>query len=67
MRREWDRDDLTACWTLVDGDRPLVGNKSIAWKGVLLWEATFPAISVVSPCCTRRREPTRARTGSGCR
>ncbi len=27
VRREWDPEDLIACWTLVDGDRGLVGNK----------------------------------------
>ncbi|MDQ3429488.1 MAG: DUF4158 domain-containing protein [Actinomycetota bacterium] len=27
MRREWQPEDLIACWTLLDGDRPLVGNK----------------------------------------
>ena len=27
MRREWEPEDLIACWTLVDGDRALVGNK----------------------------------------
>lgn len=28
MRREWEPEDLIACWTLVDGDVGLVGNKS---------------------------------------
>jgi hypothetical protein len=27
VRREWESEDLIACWTLLDGDRPLVGNK----------------------------------------
>ena len=27
MRREWEPKDLIACWTLMDGDRTLVGNK----------------------------------------
>jgi hypothetical protein len=27
LRREWDTEDLIACWTLLDGDRMLVGNK----------------------------------------
>ena len=27
MRREWEPEDLIACWTLLDGDRPLVANK----------------------------------------
>lgn len=27
MRREWEPEDLIACWTLMDGDRTLVGNK----------------------------------------
>jgi hypothetical protein len=27
VRREWDPEDLIACWTLVDADQPLVGNK----------------------------------------
>lgn len=27
MRREWEPEDLIASWTLLDGDRPLVGNK----------------------------------------
>ncbi len=26
MRREWEPEDLIACWTLVDGDAGLVGN-----------------------------------------
>ena len=28
MRREWGPEDLIACWTLVEGDAALVGNKS---------------------------------------
>jgi TnpA family transposase len=28
MRREWEPEDLVACWTLVDDDWRLVGNKS---------------------------------------
>ncbi|MDP9486202.1 MAG: DUF4158 domain-containing protein [Actinomycetota bacterium] len=28
MRREWDPEDLIDCWTLVDADRSLVGNKT---------------------------------------
>ncbi|MGH9224012.1 MAG: DUF4158 domain-containing protein [Acidimicrobiales bacterium] len=28
MRREWEPEDLIACWTLVEGDAALVGNKS---------------------------------------
>ena len=27
MRREWEPEDLIACWTLLDGDRPLIANK----------------------------------------
>lgn len=27
MRREWEPENLIACWTLMDGDRTLVGNK----------------------------------------
>jgi hypothetical protein len=27
VRREWEPKDLIACWTLMDGDRTLVGNK----------------------------------------
>ena len=50
MRREWEPEDLIACWTLVDGDRPLVDNKPVAWKGALPREATFPAVLVMSTC-----------------
>lgn len=28
MRREWDPEDLIACWTLIETDWPLVGNKT---------------------------------------
>ena len=28
MRRDWDPEDLIACWTLLDADRALVGNKT---------------------------------------
>ncbi len=28
MRREWDPEDLIACWTLTETDWPLVGNKT---------------------------------------
>ncbi len=28
MRREWDPEDLIDCWTLIDADRSLVGNKT---------------------------------------
>lgn len=28
MRREWDPEDLIACWTLIDADWTLVGNKT---------------------------------------
>ena len=27
MRREWEPEELIACWTLVDTDRRLVANK----------------------------------------
>jgi hypothetical protein len=27
LRREWDTEDLIACWTLLDGERTLVANK----------------------------------------
>ena len=27
VRREWEPEDLIACWTLLDGNRPLVANK----------------------------------------
>ena len=32
MRREWDPEDLIACWTLVDDDWALVGNKTAATR-----------------------------------
>lgn len=32
MRREWETEDLIECWTLVDGDRKLVGNKTGATR-----------------------------------
>jgi hypothetical protein len=32
MRREWDPDDLIACWTLGDGDWPLIANKAGATR-----------------------------------
>ncbi len=32
MRREWDPEDLIACWTLVDEDWGLVGNKTGATR-----------------------------------
>ncbi len=28
MRREWETEDLIECWTLAEGDRRLVGNKT---------------------------------------
>ena len=28
VRREWEPEGLIACWTLLDGDRPLVTNKT---------------------------------------
>ena len=28
MRREWEPEDLIACWALVEGDATLVGNKT---------------------------------------
>ena len=28
MRREWDPEDLIACWTLIEADRKLIGNKT---------------------------------------
>ena len=28
MRREWEPEELIACWTLVEGDAALVGNTS---------------------------------------
>ena len=28
MRREWEPEDLIACWTLIESDWPLVGNKT---------------------------------------
>jgi hypothetical protein len=49
MRREWEPEDLVACWTLVDDDWRLVGNKTGATRlgfAVLLkffeLEARFP-------------------------
>ncbi|GAA3077568.1 hypothetical protein [Streptomyces glomeratus] len=32
MRQEWSPEDVVACWTLVDGDWPLVANKSGATR-----------------------------------
>jgi chromosome segregation and condensation protein ScpB len=32
MRREWDPEDLIACWTLIDSDWALVGNKTAATR-----------------------------------
>ncbi|MEJ7786595.1 MAG: DUF4158 domain-containing protein [Solirubrobacteraceae bacterium] len=32
MRREWEPEELIACWTLVDADRRLVANKSGATR-----------------------------------
>lgn len=32
MRREWEPDDLIACWTLVEADQELVANKSGATR-----------------------------------
>lgn len=28
MRREWDPEDLISCWTLIDADWKLIGNKT---------------------------------------
>lgn len=28
MRREWEPEELIACWTLLEGDAALVGNKT---------------------------------------
>ncbi len=49
MRREWAPEELIACWTLVEDDRRLVGNKTGATRlgfAVLLkffeLEARFP-------------------------
>ncbi|MEV4180818.1 DUF4158 domain-containing protein [Streptosporangium canum] len=49
MRREWEPEELIAAWTLLDGDRELVGNKTGATRlgfGVLLkffeQEGRFP-------------------------
>src|SRR5450759_2811904 len=49
MRREWDPEDLLACWTLMDPDRQLLANKAGATRlgfAVLLkffeLEARFP-------------------------
>jgi hypothetical protein len=32
VRREWETEDLLECWTLSDGDRELVGNKTGATR-----------------------------------
>jgi hypothetical protein len=32
VRREWDPEDLIACWTLVDEDWRLVGNNTDATR-----------------------------------
>jgi hypothetical protein len=49
MRREWEPEDLIACWTLVEEDWPLVANKAGATRlgfAVMLkyfeLEARFP-------------------------
>ncbi len=56
MRRDWDPEDLIACWTLLDGDRTLVGNKRGATRlGFALMlkffelEARFPRHSAQIP------------------
>jgi hypothetical protein len=33
MRREWEPEDLVGCWTLVEDDWRLVGNKTGAYPG----------------------------------
>ena len=32
MRREWEPEDLVACWTLVEADRDLIANKTGATR-----------------------------------
>ncbi len=32
MRREWEPEDLVACWTLIQADRELIANKSGATR-----------------------------------
>ncbi len=32
MRREWEPEDLVACWTLLDADWRMVGNKTGATR-----------------------------------
>jgi hypothetical protein len=32
VRREWEPEDLVACWTLVEADRELIANKSGATR-----------------------------------
>lgn len=71
MRQEWSPDELVSAWTLVDEDRPLVGNKAGATR---LGFSLLPS----APRCTRwsRREPcaswsarprpTSARSRRGC-
>ena len=56
MRREWEPEELIACWTLVDGDAALVGNKSrptrLGFSLLLKFfelEGRFPGTSVSSP------------------
>ena len=56
MRQEWSPEDLVECWTLVEGDRPLVGIQSGATRlgfALLLkffeLEGRFPAYPQEGP------------------
>lgn len=47
MRREWEPEELIACWTLLDSDRARLGNKAGA---TLLWlDADCWAIDTTGP------------------
>ena len=49
MRREWSPEDLIACWTLVDADRALVGNKTGATRLGFVALLTGCSTAVVPP------------------
>ena len=56
MRREWEPEELIACWTLLDSDRALLANKAAATRlGFALMlkffelEARFPSSAAELP------------------
>jgi hypothetical protein len=62
MRREWEPEELIACWTLLDSDRRLLANKSgatrLGFVALLKFFELEGGFRASMPSCRQQRSRT---------